>query len=334
MSGRMSPAEFVPLAPAIPAGLLALLGLVAFLGYLVATGTLKVYAVSLGALILRLADLLDFGFTIVHRRVHPFGTVSHGLRLLDVEIRDALASLALEAEHGASWMFTQAGNIMAWTGREIGDLAETTAKALHLQRVTTIPAAIRAASAHALDRLRLLDRKIGHLGAQADAQWARLRHGIDRLDGRLSRELARDYARVTSEVGVLARDLRGIGSRVRATEHKLGAKAFAGAVAVSLVAIFGPWIRCPSFRRVGKRIGCGGFAALEDLLAPLVAVFTVLELCQYALATQRLARLIVPQLGDVLLVQGAICLGGGASLPSAHDRPRLSTKITLPSGIA
>ncbi len=83
--------------------------------------------------------------------------------------------------------------------------------------------------------------------------------------------------------------------------------------------------------RMARTIGCGGFAAAETFLSATFEAMLVLDLCRYALAAQRLARFIVPQLGALLLVQDAVCLGGGASLPSAHDSPRLTTRIALPS---
>lgn len=243
-------------APAIPASLLAALGLIAFLGYLVATGTLKVYAVSFGALILAIADLLDFGIRLFGKKVHPFGTISHGLRLLDQGIRDALGWAALESEEIASWFFTSAGNIMAWTGREIGDLAETTAKALHLDRSVFTPKLIRQSTAATNDRFDHLVGPIGARQTQEQADLERLGRGIDRLDWRTNVTIPHRISGVEAQVRPLAHADARLGARVKMVEHKLGAKAFAGAVGVALTALGLGWARCRPVARVGKRV-CG-----------------------------------------------------------------------------
>jgi hypothetical protein len=265
---------FPEAAPAVPASLLAALGLIAFLGYLVATGTLKVYAASFGALILGLADLLDFGITVLKRHVRPFGVIADGLRKLDAGIRYSLAELALGSEHVASWFFTQAGNIMEWTGREIADLAETTANALHLDRTVFTPRLIRRSTAQAEARL---DTKWGTATgrqAQDEIQLEILRRGIDRLDWRTTHAIPKRIDGVEARQGSLTHDLARVGGRVKAVERKLGAKAFAGAVAVALTTLGLGWARCRNVGKVGKAI-CRTDSNLLDTLLADAALLTV-----------------------------------------------------------
>jgi hypothetical protein len=186
----------------------------------------------------------------------------------------------------------------------------------------------------------------GAVGAAAPTiNLAHLQHGIDRLAkqvGQLAHEVdavehAQAHAGAKAKPGTQAiprTKPRAVPRTKPATRHwsdiltKLGATAL---VVAALGRMGLGWLRCPSLLRMGKRIGCGGFGWLEGFFATAFEAMVVLDLCKFALAAQRLARLIVPQLAGTLLVQNAVCLGGGASYPSAHDSPKTLTTITLPS---
>lgn len=298
MNGHL--AEVAPLAPAIPAGLLALLGLVAFLGYLIATGTLKVYAATFGHLILWLADAIDVRIRIPRYTLHPLRPVASGLRGVDKAIRWSLAEIALAGEDGASWLFTQAGNIMAWTGREIGDLAEAVASALHLQRTVEIPKVMRAQVASALARVRAVNHDLDRLEAQAAAQWARLRHGIDRLDGLATRTLPHEIARLRAQVAALPRDIARLGGRVTHVERKLGAATFAGLVATALATLGLNWARCRNVSRVGKR-ACGMDPdLLESVLGGTLLLLSAISIEQLARELQEPTELVTDGLHKLI----------------------------------
>lgn len=317
MIGRLPLGEVLPAAPAIPAGVLALLGLVVFLGYLVATGTLKVYAHSLGYLIRWLAGKIDVPIPTGFHTFHPFAFIASGLLTVDSTIRDALASLALAAEHGASWLFTQAGNIMAWTGREIGDLAETTVKALHLQRTVEIPAAVRKATAQTLQRLHGIDRTLGRLEAQFHEQARRLRAGIDRLDRLVTHTLPHEISGVRSRVGTVAHGIDRLEGRLERLEHRFATRAFTAAVAVAMVAILGRWIRCPALRRVGRKVGCGGFHLLDDLLALTFDAMLVADLCTIVDVMTKAARAFAGEIDFLAGQISGLIKCQGASRPKA-----------------
>jgi len=322
----------VPVAPVIPAAALEALGLIVLLGTLLALGMGKVYGETLGALIRKLASIIDVPISIPHvTTLHPLRGVSHTLYSLDKQIRNGFAYIALKGEAASAWCFATAGNIFEWTGREIADLARDVLHALQTTTVATIPSAIRKAEAATLARLRGIDHSIGRIEAQARAQLKRLQVGIDRIGHGVTVTLPRSIAHVGARVGSLERTVPRLGKRVTALEKRLGAAAFTAAVALALTKIVGSWIRCPSLSRMGKKVGCKGFAWLEGLFADAFEALLVLDLCRFALAAQQLARIVVPQLGAVLLVQNAVCLGGGARLPSAADHPKTSTAIRLPS---
>lgn len=141
----------------------------------------------------------------------------------------------------------------------------------------------------------------------------------------------RDAATLPARVGFTWKQLRAIRFRLSRLE-----KATVGLGAVALVAgalarMNLRWLRCPALGRIGRNLGCGGFAILEEFLAPVFEALVVLDLCRFALGAQKLVRAFIPELGLVILAADAICLGGGASLPSAADAPRLSATIRLPT---
>lgn len=197
-----------------------------------------------------------------------------------------------------------------------------------------------------VDRVERREQAKRATGAAAGAQdESRLRRGIDRLTkrvGHVERELhgiehAQAHAGAHAVPGATAipRTAPRTVPRTRAPAHhwtdvltKLSAAALVG---YALARMGLNWLRCPALGRIGRKVGCGGFSWLEGFLATTFEALVVLDLCRFALAAQQLARLLVPQLAGTLLVQNAVCLGGGASYPSAHDSPKVSTRLVLPS---
>ena len=140
-----------------------------------------------------------------------------------------------------------------------------------------------------------------------------------------------DPFNVRAKIGHTWRQLRHLFARVSRLEKLTAGLGAVALVGTALERMGLKWLRCPALSRVGRKIGCNGFGILDELLAPAFEALVVLDLCRFALAAQRLAREFVPALAAVILTADAICLGGGASLPSAHDSPRLNLKIKLPS---
>lgn len=321
-----------PAAPAAGAGIEAIAGLLAIVACLVCLGLGRAWAATIGWLFTSLAGQLRR--VSIHTRLidwEPFGPVADFLESLDRNVREALNYAALKSEKGAVWLFAQAWHQLRWLGREIGDLADTVAHAFDRTIRVDVPHAVRAALAPTLRAVHGIDRKLGRLEALEHALAKRLQHGIDRLDRAVTKTLPHAIAHVGARVGITARQIRRLARRVARAERHLGVAAMTAAVAIALGRLGLRWIRCPALGRIGRRIGCGGFGVLEEFLAVTFEALLVLDLCRYALAAQRLARLVVPQLGAVLLVKNAVCLGGGASYPTAHDSPPTLTKITPPS---
>lgn len=150
-----------------------------------------------------------------------------------------------------------------------------------------------------------------------------LEHGLADLRHRVGHTAAR--------VGQTPSSIRRFGHRLTRLERMTVGLGAVALVAGAMRRMGLGWLRCAPLSRVGRKIGCGGFGVLEEFLSPAFEALLVADLCRFALLTQSVVREIVPELGVFLLVQNAVCLGGGASLPSAADKVSVHTKITLPS---
>jgi hypothetical protein len=144
---------------------------------------------------------------------------------------------------------------------------------------------------------------------------------------------AHAIAGVLPRVGRLERRAEAQAARLTKVEKATVGIGTAALVLTALNRLKLGWLLCPALLRMGRKHGCGGFHFLEALLAPAFEALLILDLCQYAQVAQKIAREAAPELGVFLLVQNAVCLAGGASLPSAHDNVKAHTRITLPSAV-
>jgi len=323
-----------PAAGAGAAGAIAALGLIAFMGYLLSTGMLKAWDETLGTFIRWLAGKIDVHIHVWRSpSARPFKSLAHGLYAVDHQVRNAFAALALRSENAAAWCFSTAGNIFWLAVHETADLAHDVLDAVQRTTVQTIPAAIRRAEAHTLDRLRGIDHTIGRIEAQARAQLKRLQVGIDRLEHRITSKIAHAEHAATARIGLTAKQLRRLARRVTRTEHLLGASAMTAAVALALSRLGLNWLRCPALGRAGRKIGCKGFGLLDDLLAVSFVPLVLGDACKLVHGMQRLAVAVQPAIADFVLgVEGFIC-GGTSSLPSAIVKGDLKRVGALPSGL-
>ncbi len=182
--------------------------------------------------------------------------------------------------------------------------------------------------------VRPVERAATKAAGISRATYNTLAHRVTTLQAEvrhIAATLPHDIALAPAKVGITAKQLRRLSRRLSRVEELTVGLGAAALVATALGRIGLGWIRCPALGRIGKKIGCGGFSWLEGFFATTFEALVVLDLCRFALAAQQLARVIVPSLAGTLLVQNAVCLGGGASYPSAHDSPKVRTKLTLPS---
>lgn len=116
----------------------------------------------------------------------------------------------------------------------------------------------------------------------------------------------------------LIKDLIGIRKRIGKLERTLVGTAAVGLVATALARLGLTWIRCNNWKRIGRHV-CGlPSEAVSLLIGAAGAALTVVELCNIARAAAFAAEEALPALEALLLVEDAVCLGGGAAYPSAY----------------
>lgn len=98
------------------------------------------------------------------------------------------------------------------------------------------------------------------------------------------------------------------------------------ALATALVATALPrlrlgWLRCESLGRLGRKIGCGGFGAIEDVLFGAVTALAITDICTFSAAAYRVAQKLEPVLLEIVDVQEALVGCHGATRPPALHLP-------------
>jgi hypothetical protein len=167
--------------------------------------------------------------------------------------------------------------------RETADLAHEVWNAVQHTTVAAIPTAIRRAEAVTLARLRGIDHAVGRIEAQARAQLARLRVGIDRLGHRLEAKIGTAVRGVGSRVGRLERTVKADGKRITRVEAKWKIAAFTALVSVALTRLGLKWLRCGNVRQVGRFL-CGRMDGrlLADLLLDVTALAVAFNIRTFA----------------------------------------------------
>ncbi len=336
--GDSAVAVIVPLGevlapvPAIGEVVVALGALIAFV---VLWGLAHSWRATFGRLFEAVANVgIDYDRAIVHIHIHPLTF----LHKVDHDVQAWLSEGMAASERAMVNAFVAAYHWASWAVLAPFKLGEATTDALrrafHAAHVTT-PRVVFHTIVRPLDRatratIATLRSNAAHLTNRVDGLAARVAH-VEHVAGATVATTAANVATLPARVGSTPKQLRRLARRTSALERATVGIGAAALVVAALGRLGLGWLRCPSLLRMGRRLGCAGFGWLEAFFAEAFEALVVLDLCRFALAAQSLARVVVPQLGAVLLVQNAVCLGGGARYPTAPDATTVSTSITLPS---
>jgi hypothetical protein len=110
------------------------------------------------------------------------------------------------------------------------------------------------------------------------------------IAGTLDDVVTWDIPRLWKRTRAIENSLDRVWHRIRAEKKIVVGTAFAGAVAVALGRMGLGWLRCNSFKNLGKRIGCRGFGLLETLLAATIEVLLIADVCQITKLMIRVAE--------------------------------------------
>lgn len=156
-----------------------------------------------------------------------------------------------------------------------------------------------------------------------------LRHHLGPLERLLTHPTAIPTAvgrAITHDLPVpWGRTVTSIRRRLHRLEHVLSRTGAVALVATALTALGLDFLRCRDFRRLGKRIGCGGFGLLADLLGGAFTAFVVTDICALAGAVTALAEWYRPLLIKLVDVENMLVGCHGATAPPDLTIPPLQT---------
>lgn len=298
------------------------------LTFIVAWGMAHGWNATFGPIFRRLGNLgITAGRGFFRIDVHPFRFLLDADRAVQHFFSQAMA-LAEKRLVQALWAIVEPFILIAGVTLALGLTGYEGLQALWHHVTHTAPGVIYKTI------VRPLDRVTRHTIGALQANVSHLTHRVDFLAHRIEHATAVASHAVAAPAYTLDRLLRDRArtrQRLHEIEKKLTYPVLAGLVTAVLAREGFKLFKCDGWKAAARRVTCGMGSALAELLGTTFEALIVLDLCRFALAAQSLARFVVPQLGAVLLVPQAVCLGGGASLPSAHDAPKTLTKITPPS---
>ncbi len=320
----------VAVPPAVGVGAFAVVSLGALIVFIVAWGLAHGWGATFGYFFQKL------GNWTISATVHHIGfavTPFHKLVDVDHYVQRQLDQFQAMSEHAMVYTFGKMIELSQWTAITVERLASDTWHGL-THRVQTVTHTITERIVHTV--VKPITRTITATAGISRATYNTLAHRVTTLQAEvrhIAATLPHDIALAPARVGITAKQLRRLSRRLTRVEELTVGLGAVALVTAALVRMGFKWVKCDSAKSLSRKLTCSHFAFLEGFFAEAFEALLVLDLCRFALAAQKLARFVVPQLGAVLLVENAVCLGGGATLPSAHDVTRVSTSITLPSAL-
>jgi hypothetical protein len=215
---------------------------------------------------------------VYHWMDHEFGVVEN---FLDAQMAAALHQLArlvesighqLRAHSELLWALATLANnpfsVKAWRVYFSHVLAIAHGVQVEIRHagVGYIGAAIHLAVAPLNVRLTFLDK------------WIHSR--VTALDHAIDVTIPKDVAGLRVRTKTIEGELSKVWDAIRTSQGRFAAVAFAGAVALALDRIGLRWLKCSGLKSLGNRMACGGWRILDDLLAGIIDVLVIADLCQ------------------------------------------------------
>jgi hypothetical protein len=218
------------------------------------------------------------------------------------------AEAALDKRIGSYWH--SLGHTVRWIGQEIEGHARLlrilAALALGPGFVSYIETVIRLlrgnvralphiAKAGAVGLLRPI---VGELHTLERWTWPRVKS----LERSIEVTIPRDIAGLRARTKTLERHWTDVFERIKGLESRLGAAAFAGAVAIALEALGASWVRCRNWNRIGKQVcgtGTGEIDALIGLLGTAALLVDFRELVKLAQTVEHDTAVVLHEIAKV-----------------------------------
>lgn len=253
------------------------------------------------------------------------GWVDATAHKIEERISNVFGDLAsrFEARVGASWHAT--ARLIDRMGHEIASHSSILHTLANLVIGLTVPGQ-QGRLIHALQKMLHGAQSLTHAATERiSGVEQRVARGIGAdvlpriraLEREVSSEVVRERTRARTAERAADREITNLWKWARTHTLAAGTLAFAGAVSLALSRLGLGWLRCPSLGRLGKRIGCGGFAALDDLLFGAVTALAVTDLCEFSALAYTAAEEMTPLLIGLVDVENALIGCHGATAPPA-----------------
>lgn len=312
----------VPAAAPAVEGIAALFLLLAFV---VCIGLQKAWRATIGWVFTKLAsELAAIRLPGIFGGGRIFAPVVDFLNTVNASVEHALGAAALKSEAGAVWLFSTAAHQLAWMAHELRRLAAATEHALgHAGRVT-ITDVTKLTKGLTRSTLHTLLHPFAVALHQVAVAEHKLARRVARLEAAIPHALPRWLPGVLPRVGRLEREWDAIRGRVSRLEKLITEAGIVALIGATIFRLLPDFIRCPSFGSFGRKVGCGGFQLLSDLLEATFIGFAVTDLCDFAAAAGWMAHELSPALAELVVVEDALVGCHGANSPPDLPLPALT----------
>jgi hypothetical protein len=276
-----------PAVEAAPIGALLGASLLAICAYLTLVGLSKAYDYTLGALLHKLGQVLDF-------RVWKFKVpVGGAFDALDHSIRDSIGAGITQLEatigrlfHGMEYLVKLQWDTLAGFAHDVEDaivgLYSGAMPQIVKHTTQQIVKPVREHTTVTVKRVTHLEhtvyRGIDELRRDLTRAWQTALRGIDDLRGALAHDVIPAIRGLEGEVAALGRLSRGaLNVRLRRLEHLVLGGAIVGAALATLTRYF-PYWQCTNVRAFNRVLCRSPIGAPEELLGFLLAAGAIANL--------------------------------------------------------
>jgi hypothetical protein len=244
-------------------------------------GTLKMWNLSFGQMLLGIANLIDriqvhlpFG---IHLRWH---SLANAFRYADNRVKEALSTAIYKVGQPIAVFIDYMATVLEKPTIQLAGVVADVAHTLGTLRHDIIPRMITARIAWIPKHLRILAARILHLATHLPKA---ITHEVTHLRHYITHEVTHVITRIpVPRISRVEREAEAIGQRLKSlARHVAGIGALAY-VAAELARLGLGWIRCSKVKRVGKTV-CGlNENLLEGLLADALLVVGAISIVEFA----------------------------------------------------
>ncbi len=232
---------------------------------------------TFGAVLQALARHVDaVALPLAFGRSINFHFLAQAIRSVDKEVRH-LIGVAITATSAPLVLAIHAvTSLFRYPARELADLTADVTHTIGQLRRVIVPAMLAAKVASIWHHIAALEAHVAGLLVRPAVHIVRATTHVIRTDTRII--VKRAQALTLPKLGRFEREAEALGHRVRSLERRLTLAGLTAAV-IAIASRAWPFLRCKNVHNVGKHLCSWPVKALEELLAGVVDLFLLLDLC-------------------------------------------------------